>query len=992
MKRKIINIRIRTQLLLGFAVILLFVIALGMTAYIQKDQLFDQTETLYSHPLKVRIAIGDLNSDILTMRLGQRNLMLAANGQQQQAAIQMMSLASADAQKQFGTIEEWYLGPTADVRKANQAFLLWNIAREENITLALSGNIEQVKENVLDEGKVGSYREIMLSNIKVIDDFALNKGDEIYKNAVDLKNSLNSQMFLLISVILILSAVISYIILQNIRNPLKEMSNAVARFHNGDMSVRSTYVSKNEFGVLSSSINSLAENVQKNTMLNKNTVALAEVMLREDDAVKFFRTTLGALTDLTGSQIAAVYLLNTEKNIYEHFESIGMEENAKQSFAADSFEGEFGKVLISRKIQYITNIPADSRYLLQTVNNRILPGEIITIPVLSGKQVIAVISLAAVSSFTPDSIELIEHSIIALSARIEGILAYTKIKNYKAELELQNRELESHKSELSVQTAELISQNAELETQKKQLDEASRLKTIFLSNMSHELRTPLNSVIALSGVLNRRLINQIPKEEYSYLEIIERNGKNLLMLINDILDISRIEAGREEVEISRFHADNLINEIVLMIQPQAEQKNIELLHYGSLSDLYINSDADKCRHILQNLIGNAVKFTEKGRVAIAAQLVGNRIEIKVTDTGIGISEENLTKVFDEFRQADGSTSRRFGGTGLGLAIAKKYANMLGGTISVSSIPDAGSEFTLSLPLQYSDENRVPEEIAVPAYRRELSPRPASPAVGSAEKTVLLVDDNESAVIQIKDLIEELGIRVLTARDAAEAFRIIGHTMPDAMILDLMMPDIDGFKVLEMLRNSEPTALVPVLILTAKHITKEELAFLKHNNIHQLIQKGDVDRTILQKSVSDMLYPEKIEVKHPQRQVPEIVGDPRVLVVEDNPDNMITVKALLDGHYIVIEAVNASEAIELANKHVPDLILMDIALPDVNGIEAFLAIRKITKLQHIPVIALTASAMVHDRESILAYGFDAFIAKPIIAREFFKVISEVLYGK
>lgn len=698
MKRKIENIKIRTQLMTGFAVILLFVVALGTTAYIQNGQLFKQTQILYMHSLQVRRAIDLLNSNILTMRLGQRDLMLATNQEEQQAAIQMMSLAAADVEKQFGTVEELYLGSPEDVRTAYQAYLTWNIARQENIDLALSGDNEQVKMNVQSEGKVGSYRELMLEKIKNIDEISLDKGDELYNNSVVLEGSLNSQMILLIAAILLLSATISFVILRNIRNPLKVMNDTVARFHKGDMNARSSYVSENEFGVLSASINSLAENVQKNTILNNNSVAFAEVMLREDDVVKFFRTTLGALAEITGSQIAAVYLLNAQNNMFEHFESIGTDDQAKQSFAADSFEGEFGKALFTRKIQYIANIPENARYVFETVNSRILPREIITIPVLSGKEVTAVISLATVGTFTPGSIDLIDHSMVALSARIEGILAYTKIKAYKEELERQNRELESHKSILSAQTAELTQQNAELEIQKKQLDEVSRLKTVFLSNMSHELRTPLNSIIALSGVLNRRLLNRIPEDEYSYLEIIERNGKNLLALINEILDISRIEAGRENIEITKFHADNLIDEVVSLIQPQAEQKNIELRHDKSLSELYVNSDVDKCRHILQNLIGNAVKFTEKGSVTVSARQIEDTMEVRVADTGIGISAENLPDIFDEFRQADGSTSRRFGGTGLGLAIAKKYADMLGGTIFVTSIPDQGSEFTLSLPI------------------------------------------------------------------------------------------------------------------------------------------------------------------------------------------------------------------------------------------------------------------------------------------------------
>lgn len=221
-------------------------------------------------------------------------------------------------------------------------------------------------------------------------------------------------------------------------------------------------------------------------------------------------------------------------------------------------------------------------------------------------------------------------------------------------------------------------QNSELEVQKKQLNEANRLKSAFLSNMSHEPRTPLNSVIVLSGLLNRRLAKTIPEEEYSYLEVIERNGKNLLALINDILDLSRIEAGREEINLSRFSLRGLTGEIAAMLEPLAREKGIALVNEVAAALPAIASDADKCRHILQNLVANALKFTEEGRVAISARQAGGYIHIKVTDTGIGIAEENLLFIFEEFRQADDSTSRKYGGTGLGLAIAKKYAQLLGG--------------------------------------------------------------------------------------------------------------------------------------------------------------------------------------------------------------------------------------------------------------------------------------------------------------------------
>lgn len=240
--------------------------------------------------------------------------------------------------------------------------------------------------------------------------------------------------------------------------------------------------------------------------------------------------------------------------------------------------------------------------------------------------------------------------------------------------------------------------------------------------------------------------------------------------------------------------------------------------------------------------------------------------------------------------------------------------------------------------------------------------------------------------------EEMGHRVQVAQDAGEAFAIIDKQIPDAMILDLMMPGIDGFRVLELLRNAQDTAHIPVLILTAKHVTKDELKFLKRNNVHELIQKGDVDRKRLQKAISGMLSPETPKKEKPQHHPQAIEGKPVILVVEDNVDNMITIKALLSDHYTVIEAIDGYEGIEKAKAHIPNLILMDIALPGISGIEAYHEIRKMPKLEYVPIIALTASAMDHDREAVLAHGFDAFIAKPIIIKEFLDVINEVLYGK
>jgi signal transduction histidine kinase/CheY-like chemotaxis protein/CHASE3 domain sensor protein len=993
------NLPIGTQLNLGFATMLLFVVVLGAISYQQSGKIHQQTETLYNHPLLVRRAIGLLHSNLLGIRLNMKDLFLASDEKEIAQSLDQIKAKKANIFDQIDHIYASYLGPRMDVDSLKQDFILYNSMLEETVRLFRAGKTDEAASRTKNNGIGGKQSDKVLASLQKIDDFARIKGDTLYANSKTLNNTLHTQLLLLIAVFLLLSIIINFLLLRSIKNPLLALTEANQRFHGGDMDARCGYESKNEVGELSASFNTLAQGIQATMSLNNKVVSLASLMLSKYEVKEFFQETINALASHTGSQMAAVYLLSDDKKTFEHFESIGIDDNARQSFAADRFEGEFGAVLSQSKIQHIKNISQDTRFVFHTVSGKFIPHEIITIPILTNNEVVAIISLASVNPYSEQSIKLIDSILVTLNARVEGIIAYHKMRLFSEKLEFQNRELEAQKSELASQSAELTEQNMELGMQKRQLSEANQLKTNFLSNMSHELRTPLNSVIALSGVLNRRLASQIPAEEYSYLEIIERNGKNLLVLINDILDISRIEAGHEEIEISKFDVNNLISEIISTIQVQAKQKNIELIQaetnpdlYISNAALYISSDMVKCRHILQNLVSNAVKFTEKGKVEVKARQLGTKIEITVTDTGIGISESNQPHIFDEFRQADSSTSRKFGGSGLGLAIAKKYANLLGGAITVKSIVGEGSEFTLILPIQSASGNQVPEMRSTALHRFTGRQADVKPVSGSLNKTVLLVEDSEPAIIQMKDILEESGYKILVAHDGAEALGIIAHTIPDAMILDLMMPEVDGFEVLGTLRGAEPTAHIPVLILTAKHITKEELRFLKRNNIHQLIQKGDVNRLELLSAVISMVEPLTPEPLQPKREIQPIAGKPLVLIVEDNPDNMITVKALLDGDYTLLEATNGNEAVKMAVMHKPDLILMDIALPELDGIEAYRAIRKNAHLQHTAIVALTASAMTSDREAILAHGFDAYIAKPIDQKAFFSTINEVLYGK
>ena len=992
---KLKDLTIAARLELGLGAILVFVMILGAAAWFQAEALWRNTEGLHAHPLTVRRALGDLNADILTMHGEMKGLVLASNDQERQEIIQTIDTAEAKAHTQFDIVYAAYLGPRSDIDEAHDLFVEWKSIREETIRLLRSGNIPEATNSVKFNGACGAHVTKMMGEIANISDFALKKGDQFYQEAQGQRDSLRLWLGSMIAAILLLSLCIAYFLLKAIKDPLKELTLIANEYRQGNLDVRSRYVSANEFGTLSASFNDLAETIQTELQIKESAARLAAVMLAEDELRSFCQKLLKELVEHTESQVGAIYLLNGPKTDFEHFESVGLSASGRASFSAMGYEGEFGVALLTRQIQRITDIPPETRFTFATVSGDFRPQEIITIPILAEHGVVAMLSLATLRYYPASAMRLVNEAWSVLTARLNGVLAFEQIRVFSEKLEHQNRELEAQGSELSRQSDELKEQNIELEQQKRQLDESNRLKSAFLSNMSHELRTPLNSVIALTGVLSRRLRNTMPEEEYGYLEVIERNGKHLLSLINDILDLSRIEAGKEEVSFDRFTVRELASEIVDMIEAQAEAKGIALINNVDDGLPSLCSDLSKCRHILQNIVGNAVKFTDTGNVTISATQVGQRIEIAVSDTGIGIAEDQLLFVFDEFRQADETTSRTYGGTGLGLAIARKYATLLRGTITVESTPGKGSTFTLRLPLTL-DAQGIGKHVAESEPCKNSTPgasrEPSSSTRGQGQ-CILIVEDSEPAVVQMKDFLAGEGYRVQVARNGREALEQIAIALPDAIILDLMMPEVDGFEVLHKIRADERTAQIPVLILTAKHVTREELAFLKGNHIHQLIQKGNINKKDLLTTITKMVSPRQDKPMLPPRKHAPArdPANPVILVVEDNPDNMVTIKALLKDVGSIIEATNGPAGIEQARAHTPDIVLLDISLPGMDGFKVLEKIRNEESLRHLPVIALTARAMKGDREEILSHGFDGYITKPIDEKILMDTILEIIHG-
>jgi signal transduction histidine kinase/CheY-like chemotaxis protein/HAMP domain-containing protein len=984
------DLSIKAQLTVGLVLLLAFVALLGWIAMDQASKLWHSSYTLYNHPLTVRRALDAVRADVLLIHRDMKNMMLIQNGVEKESTLRSIRQAESDAQLQFAILYDRYLGDRADIDSAFTAFETWKPIRQETLRLLREGRKDEAIRRTFPEGEGGRHAEHIFATLNVLSNFSMHNANSLFEAANELKDELLHRLSILVVLMLCFGSGIGFILLRGLRKPLNELGAATDAFMKGDYSVRSTYASANEFGDLSASFNELAATIQTDIHIKDAANRIRNAVISETTLRPFCIQLLSSVLTETSALFGAIYLRNERNDTFDLRASIGLTDSLPLSYSAESLEGMLGLPMQTREIVQISEIPDDTVFLHPTIAGMLRPSSLVVLPIISGDGVVAMIALGGITKFSDASMRIMQDIRLLIGARLSSVLATEKIREYAEALNMQNRELEAQASELSLQANELSEQNAELAMQQKELNEANRLKTTFLSNMSHELRTPLNSVIALSGVLNRRLKDIISNQELEYIAIIERNGRHLLMLINDILDLSRMEAGREELMLGSVRSPVLLREVVDMLRPQADEKDLALELQLSDDLIDIVTDEAKCRQILINLIGNAIKFTERGTVRVQAAVANECISIAVSDTGIGIPPEAIGHIFDEFRQVDATASRKHEGTGLGLAIVRRYADLLNGSIEVQSTPGVGSVFTFSLPLRPITTSSQESPSHTHAKGKDVPVHTHMTATSG--ECILVVEDSEAARDQLREILEAEGYQVLFAENGAVAIGHIRSVLPAAVILDLMMPEVDGFEVLRVIRNEEHSKSVPVLILTAKHLTREDLAFLKGNNVHQLIQKGDVNKRDLLASVAAMVR--KSRDSHASQKKPRpgnTTGRHLVLVVEDNPDNLTTITALLEDTCDIIQATNGPSCIDAARARTPDLILLDISLPGMDGFRVLELLKADEALRSIPVVALTARATNGEMQDILSSGFEAYLSKPIDPTCLFDIIRGSIHG-
>jgi HAMP domain-containing protein/CheY-like chemotaxis protein len=792
----------------------------------------------------------------------------------------------------------------------------------------------------------------------------------------------------------------------NLTNQVRAIAEVATAVTKGDLTRSIQVEASGEVAELKDNINTMINNLRLTTERNteqdwlKTNLARFTGMLQgQRDLTTVGRMLLSELAPLVNAQQGVIYQMQTEEDgnlaLLSAFADDARDGHPE---SVEVGEGLVGQCAVEKRRMLISELPSNT-VPIRSGLFKAVPQNVLVLPVLYEDRVKAVIELASLNAFTLSHLSFLEQLTASIGIVLNSIEATMQTEallkqsqQLAAELQTQQKELQQTNEQLAQKAQQLAEQNVEVERKNQEIEQArraleekakelaltSKYKSEFLANMSHELRTPLNSILVLGQQLSENPEGNLTDKQVEFSRTIHGAGTDLLNLISDILDLSKIESGTVSVEAEEVSFVNLLEMVARPFRHEAENRRLVFdVHSDTKLTRSLVTDSKRLQQVLKNLLSNAFKFTEQGGVRLSVSLAGNGwskdhpilngaasvIAFEVADTGIGIPFDKQRIIFEAFQQADAGTSRKYGGTGLGLAISRELASLLGGEIQLRSAPGKGSTFTLYLPQTYvgpttsaitivqgdGSTAAMPVQlktvsIAEHAEERILDDREN---LDPGDAVLLIVEDDPHYARVLVDLSRDKGFKVLVALRGAEALSLAREYKPTAVSLDVFLPDMLGWTVLNHLKQDPATRHIPVQMLT-----------LDEDRNHGLSRGafGFITKPTTPEGVEAALSRIK-EYATPRRK--------RLLIVEDNPAEQFSIRELLGHDDIDMTAVSSgADALKAVTEDAFDCVVLDLRLPDMSGFEVLEHMRDSESLSDLPVVVFTGKELSPDEDSRL----------------------------